>query len=94
MGEPVLVALLYADRVIVEEGNHKKSIIGSFTRFFADKIPTSFPPWYIYAAVTNLSGPHAFSINLVHDKEKQVVVPISGKFEVKRPGDVVDLIIP
>jgi len=68
MAEPVLVALLFADRVIVEEKNKKKTIVGTFTRFYSDKFPVSFPPWYIYAAVTNISEDHSFSLNLVlHD---------------------------
>lgn len=93
MGEPVLIALLFADRVI-EEINRKKGIIGTFNRFYADKFPASFPPWFIYAAVTNLSGEHSFSLNLVFDKAQQVIIPISGKFKVDNNRGVVELIFP
>ena len=94
MAEPVLVALLFADKVIVEEGNHKKTIVGTFTRFHSDKFPISFPPWYIYAAVTNLGGEHSFSLNLVLEKEKQVILPINGKLKVDNSRDVIELIFP
>ena len=93
MGEPVLVALLFADRVI-EEKNRKKGIIGTFSRFYAEKFPAQFPPWFIYAAVTNISGEHNFSLNLVYDKAQQVILPISGKCKVDNARSVVELIFP
>lgn len=93
MGEPVFVGLLFADRVI-EEKNHKKGIIGTFSRFYAEKFPAAFSPWYIYAAVTNLSGEFNFSLNLVYEKAQQVIVPINGKFKVDDPLSVVELVFP
>ena len=92
MAEPVLVGLLFADRVI-EEKNNKKGIIGTFNRFFSPNFPVVFPPWYIYAAVTNLSGEHNFSLNLVHEATTSVVVPISGKFGVGSETDVAELTV-
>jgi len=94
MAEPVLVALLFADRVIVEEHNKKKTIVGTFTRFYSGTFPVSFPLWYIYAAATNLSGEHSFSLNLVLEKEMQVIVPINGKLKVENPRNVIELIFP
>ncbi len=94
MAEPVLVALLFADRVIVEEKNKKKTIVGTFTRFYSDKFPVSFPPWYIYAATTNISGDHSFSLNLVLEKDMQVIIPINGKLKVENPRNVIELIFP
>jgi hypothetical protein len=93
MSEPVLVALIFADRVI-EEKNHKKGIIGTFSRFYAKEFPAKFPPWFIYAAVTNISGENSFSLNLVLDKAQQVVLPISGKCQVENTRSVVELIFP
>mgnify|MGYP001213347726 CR=1 FL=1 len=93
MGEPVLVGLLIADRVI-EEKNGKKGIIGTFTTFNAPSFPVSFPPWFIYAAETNLAGDHDFAINLVHALTNQVAVGISGKFSAASTDQVVELIIP
>jgi hypothetical protein len=93
MSEPVLAALLFADRVI-EEINHKKGIIGTFNRFYAEKFPAAFPPWFIYAAVTNLNGEYNFSLNLVFDKAQQVIIPISGKFKVDSSSSVIELVFP
>jgi hypothetical protein len=92
--EPVLVALLFADRVIVEEGNHKKTIVGTFTQFHAEKFPAAFPPWYIYAAATNLRGEHSFSLNLVLEKQRQVILGINGKIKADDARKVTELIFP
>ena len=93
MNEPVFVALLAADRVITED-NQKKGIIGTFTQFNVRQFPAALPPWFIYAAVTNLSGEHTFSLNLVFDRSQQVVFSAGGKFAVDEPRRVVELVIP
>ena len=90
MSEPVLVALLFADRVITED-NNKKAVIGIFNRVQSQSFPAGFPPWFIFASVTNLSGAHSFSLNLVHDETTSVVVPISGKLTAAKESDVVEL---
>jgi hypothetical protein len=92
--EPVLVALLFADRVLVEEGNRKKTIVGTFTQFHADKFPAVFAPWYIYAAVTNIEGEHSFSLNLVLEKESQVILGINGKVKADDRNKVNEFIFP
>lgn len=90
--EPALVGLLFADRIINED-NGKKGIIGTFNRFFAPQFPVNFPPWAIYAAVTNIQGPHKFSVRLVHNEdEEKVVIPIEGDMNVPSINDVAELI--
>ena len=90
MGEPVLVGLLFADHIMTEK-NNKKGIIGTFTKFHSANFPARFPPWYIYAAVTNVTGEHDFSLNLVYDKAQQVIIPISSKVKVDDPNAVMEL---
>jgi len=91
MTEPVLVGLLFADRIITEK-NDKRGIIGTFSRFNSPRFPVAFPPWYIYAAVTNLSKrEHEFALNLVCDATNQVIVPLSGKISVEDPSNIVEI---
>src|SRR5262245_25181789 len=90
MSEPVLVGLIFADRIITEN-NGKKGIIGTFTQFHAARFPVTFPPWCIYAAVTNLIGKHNFAINLVNEETSQVILPIGGEMDVKERSDVIEL---
>jgi hypothetical protein len=93
MPEPVFVALLLADRVITED-NQKKGIIGTFTQFTVRQVPAPLPPWFIFAAVTNLSGEHPFSLNLVFDRSQQVVFSAGGTLVVDNARRVVELVIP
>lgn len=86
------MGLLFADRVITENTN-KHGIIGTFSRFYAQRFPVGFPPWGIYAAVTNLSGKHEFALNLVSEETDQVVLPIAGQLEAANPAEVVELAI-
>jgi hypothetical protein len=92
MPEPVFVALLMADRVITED-NQKKGIIGTFTRFTVRQFPAVLPPWFLYAAVTNLSGEHNFSVNMIADRTQQVTFSAAGKINVDSPRRVVELVI-
>jgi hypothetical protein len=93
MPEPVFVALLMADRVITED-NQKKAIIGTFTQFSVRQVPAGLPPWFIYAAVTNVAGELPFSVNLVLDMSQQVVFSAGGTVTVDDPRRVVELVIP
>ena len=90
MSEPVLVGLLFADKVIIEN-NGKRGIIGTFNRFYSKKFPIAFPPWAIYAAVTNLEGKHEFALTLVREDTNQVILPLNGQFDVRGRNDVVEL---
>jgi hypothetical protein len=90
MSEPVLVGLLFADKIIIEN-NGKRGIIGTFNRFYSKKFPIMFPPWAIYAAVTNLEGKHEFALTLAREETNQVVMPLNGQFEVRSRNDVVEL---
>jgi len=92
MPEPVFVALLIADRVVTED-NQKKGIIGTFTQFTVRQVPAALPPWFIYAAVTNLAGEHTFSLNLLFDRSQQVIFSAGGKVSVDDPRRVVELVI-
>ena len=92
MSEPVLLALLFADRVHTED-NGKKGIIGTFNRFFAPSFPIQFPPWAIYVPVTNLKGQHKFQIDLTHTETNQVILPLNGDMSVNHPDDVIELVM-
>ena len=91
---PQCYALLFADRVI-EERNGKKGLIGVFTDFSFPKFPAGIPQWYIYAAIDNIEpGTHSFSMNLAHDPEEIVVIPIHGDFEVKEGKTGAEFVFP
>ena len=93
MGEPVFLALLTADRVIVEK-NDKKGIIGTFNRLASPKFPARFPPWWIYASVTNLVGSHSFTLLIVEDDSGNRIFSATGNVDIQSVSQVVELTIP
>ncbi len=93
MTEPVFVALLFADRVI-EEINHKKTIVGTFTTFNAPRFPVLFPPWFIYAAVTNIEPKeHNFSIIVAHKDSQHVILSSGGDFKVENRANAPEFVL-
>jgi len=91
--EPVLLALITADRV-VEEKDGKKAICGTFTQFNAPLFPVQYPPWSVYASVTNVEGEHTFALNLTHSGTNQVVFSISGKCQSPSSENVLEFLFP
>ena len=90
MTEPILLAILFADRIIIEN-NNKKGIIGTFDKFIAQSFPVTFPPWGIYVSLTNISGKHSFAITLLHLETNQIVLPINGEVESISPEQTIEL---
>lgn len=97
MSEPVLVAFLFADRIITED-NQKKGIIGTFTRFHSQHFPVTFPLWFIYSAITNIApGKHPIGITITNVQTRQVVMSVNADLDAAGPGnldDVVEFSIP
>ena len=93
MGEPVFLALLTADRVIVEK-NDKKGIIGTFNRLASPKFPARFPQWWIYASVANLVGTHSFTLFIAEDETGKRIFNAAGNVEIQDVSQVVELTIP
>ncbi len=91
--EPVFLALITADKVITEAGNNKKTIIGTFTNFFAGSFPAVFPPWAIYLSFTNVADEHTFSINIINDRSQQAVFSAGGQCVVPDRHAVVELVV-
>jgi hypothetical protein len=90
MSEPVLLALLFADRIITED-NNKKGIIGTFNRFMAHEFPVIFPPWAVYVGLTNLSGKHSFELTLKNIDTDELVFPVNGEFDSRNIDEMIEL---
>ncbi len=90
MTEPILLAILFADRIITEN-NNKKGIIGTFDKFISQSFPITFPPWAIYVSMTNITGKHPFELNLLHLETNQLVLPIQGELESVGPEQTIEL---
>jgi hypothetical protein len=90
MKEPVCTALIFADRIIVEN-NGKKGVIGTFSRIFAPTFPVQTAPWGIYAAATNVVGKHQFALTLTNMESNEDILPINGELQSQNPEEVIEL---
>lgn len=70
---PILKAMLLCDKTIVEEGTHKRSLIGIFDRMRAPKFPMVHPAMSVYVQFRELEGVFDFSLEL-YDLEMEKVV--------------------
>ncbi len=92
--EPVLHAILCADKAI-EEKNGKKGLIGIFQSFSFARFPIVAPTWYVYVAVGNVSkGRHDVAINVVQDDTGAVIVRSHGTVQVRAPAADVEIVCP
>lgn len=77
------------DKVIQEEGTHKKTIIGIFKNFNFNNLPARFGPWFIFAQISNLdSGKADVTINIVHDSTQGVVFAARLGIPEDHPEDI------
>lgn len=92
--EPVLLGLLCADKVITEEGTRKKSIIGTFNSFWAQRFPAHFGLWFVYLAFTNVSGEHHVTLNITNPSNDFNVYSATATFEAEKLTTQIELSIP
>lgn len=88
--EPVVLALIFADKIITEN-NGKKGLIGVFTGLNPPNLPFTLPSWGLYISLTNIEGEHTFSINLVHRDSGQNVLAMGGKLKSEKRQDIIEM---
>ena len=69
--KPILKAMLLCDMTLVEEGSHKRSLIGLFDRIRASKFPTVHPAMSVYVQFREIEGVFNFSLELFDLMEGQ-----------------------
>ena len=92
--EPVLLALLCADRVITEERTKKRSIIGTFNNFWAQNFPATFPPWFVYLAFTNVAGEHNIVLNVANPSNNFNLFSANATIKTENPTAQIEFTIP
>ncbi|MCX7026553.1 MAG: hypothetical protein NT061_03485 [Spirochaetes bacterium] len=92
MADPYLIALLFADRVIVEN-NDKKGIIGIFNQFNAPSFPAVFPPWANFISIGNVKGLHTFRLDLEPESEGQPIASFKGEINGNDNEGLADIMI-
>jgi hypothetical protein len=93
MPEPLLNALLMADRIVTED-NGKKVIVGVFSKFNIPQFPAQVAPWFLFAAVENLEDHNTFTFNLARADTQEVVFSAGGEIQVQDPTSGVEIVLP
>lgn len=62
--KPILKAMLLCDHTLVEEGTHKRTLIGIFDRIQASQVPTVHPAMSMYVQFREIQGTFNFTLEL------------------------------
>ena len=62
--KPILKAMLLCDQTIVEEGTHKRTLIGLFDRIQSSQYPTMHPAMSVYIQFREIEGAFDFTLEL------------------------------
>ena len=62
--KPILKAMLLCDQTLVEEGSHKRSLIGLFDRVKSNQFPTVHGSMSIYVQFREIEGKFDFTLEL------------------------------
>ena len=62
--KPILKAMLVCDQTLVEEGTHKRTLIGLFDRIKASQFPSVHPSMSVYVQFREIEGSFDFSLEL------------------------------
>lgn len=78
--KPILKAMLLCDLTIVEEGTHKRTLIGLFDRISAPQFPTVHPSMSVYVQFREIEGTFDFLLELFDLQEGRALnrAPIQG----------------
>ena len=63
--KPILKAMLLCDQTIVEDGTHKRTLIGLFDRIKSRDFPTTHPSMSVYVQFREIEGVFDFVLELV-----------------------------
>jgi hypothetical protein len=91
MPEPLLNAMLMADRIVTED-NGKKVLVGVFSRFNIQQFPAQIAPWFLYAGVENLEGHNTFVFNLAREDTQEVAFSAGGEIQIQDPTSGVEVV--
>ena len=82
--KPILKAMLICDQTIVEEGTHKRTLVGLFDRIKGAQFPTVHPSMSVYVQFREVEGDFDFTLELYDlDEEKPMNKAAIRDFKVQ-----------
>ena len=71
--KPILKAMLLCDQTLVEEGSHKRTLIGLFDRIKTPQFPTTHPSMSVYVQFREIEGTFSFALELYDLTEGKIM---------------------
>ena len=71
--KPILKAMLLCDQTLIEEGTHKRSLIGLFDRIKVSQFPSTHPSMSVYVQFREIEGAFLFSLELYDLTEGKIM---------------------
>ena len=71
--KPILKAMLLCDQTLIEEGTHKRSLIGLFDRIKVSQFPSTHPSMSVYVQFREIEGSFSFSLELYDLTEGKIM---------------------
>ena len=71
--KPILKAMIVCDQTLVEEGTHKRTLIGLFDRIKAPQFPVAHPAMSVYVQFREIEGVFDFSLELFDLEENKTI---------------------
>jgi len=91
--KPILKAMLLCDTTILEEGTHKRTLVGLFDRIKASQFPTAHPSMSVYVQFREIEGTFDFSLELYDlSEEKTLNRAMIQNFEVQEKSRDCELV--
>lgn len=87
----MLVAMIICDQIIIEEGTHKKSIVGCFNSISAQSFPCAHPTFFIFIALTNGRGSVKTKLKCHNEDENLTVFEAGGSLTFKDPLQTIEI---
>ena len=82
--KPILKAMLLCDTTLVEDGTHKRSLIGIFDSIRGTQFPTIHPSMSVYVQFRDIQGVFDFTLELVDlADEKSLNKAVVKQFKVQ-----------
>ncbi len=81
---PVIHAMLICERVIVEEGSQKKTLVGIFSGITCRKLPLIWPELWLYVNLSDVVRRHIIKTELVCLEDNRQLLENKGILERKK----------
>lgn len=80
---PVVHAMLICDKIITEDKNKKKTLLGIFDRINCSQLPVKWPELSVYINLSDVASQYDIRIELVHLEDGRVRSEVKGMLQPK-----------